>query len=483
MAFNNWYSSYDGASSWVIEMLKIDILDIKESVIRVAIFGLGIVLSALIVGCVYIPPIGEDDAGVDPASFKVGATLRQEVLDVLGDPMIDDGRFIVDELETSDGGFLLVAQYGAGYIPIGLKRTRLLIEFDDADILQLVEIEASRQVGIHGEVVSDENSLPELQPMGALVPFEDVSWLRGPPTFSAANFSAKGDLLALSDRSGRVFLVNFASGTIKRISPDGFDTDGAVISITFSPGGDFLAVQARTIRILDLKTQKQTILYEGHGNASFWDHKGANAMSFSPSGEMIASVGTNGSGKIWDASSGREIASWLAHNGGAYDVVFSTDGNVLATAGRDGFVRLWNSATGGELGAIIRNGKLAFSDDGKLLAIASSAHAELWRVGRVGSDGYQGQTLAEDKPMDMTILPFELHLRRYPLPLISPSPNFTPDGRRLLLNVGAAVIWDWADSQKTPLSISEAGAFLAFDRAGQAMATWSPDGIRLWKLP
>ena len=137
-------------------MLKIDILDIKESVIRVAISGLGLILCALIVGCVYIPPLAEDDAGVDPASFKVGATLRQEVQDVLGDPKIDDGRFIVDELETSDGGFLLVAQYGAGYIPIGLKRTRLLLEFDDANILQRVEIETASQVGVHGEVVSDE---------------------------------------------------------------------------------------------------------------------------------------------------------------------------------------------------------------------------------------------------------------------------------------------------------------------------------------
>ena len=287
----------------------------------------------------------------------------------------------------------------------------------------------------------------------------------------------------MSDQGGRVFLVNFASGTIKRISPDGFDPDGYVISIAFSPDGDLLAVQARTIRILDLKTHRQTVLYEGHGNASFWETKGANAMSFSPSGETIASVGRDGNVKIWDTSSGREIASWIAHNGGAYHVVFSTDGNILATAGRDGFVRLWNTATGDELGVINRNGKLAFSDDGKLLAIASSAHAELWRVGQVGSDGSLGQTLAEDEPMDMTVLPFDSHLRGFRLSLFSPSPNFTPGGRRLLLNLGAAVIWDWAESQKTQLSIPEAGAFLAFDPTGQAMATWSPDGIRLWKLP
>ena len=85
----------------MIELLKIDILDIKESVIRVAISGLALVLGVLIVGCVYIPPLAEDDAGIDPAIFKTGTTLRQEVQGVLGDPMIDDERFIVDELETS----------------------------------------------------------------------------------------------------------------------------------------------------------------------------------------------------------------------------------------------------------------------------------------------------------------------------------------------------------------------------------------------
>ena len=55
-------------------------------------------------GCVYIPPIAQEDAGIDPASFKIGTTSRSDVLSVLGEPLVDDGRFILDELYTSEGG-------------------------------------------------------------------------------------------------------------------------------------------------------------------------------------------------------------------------------------------------------------------------------------------------------------------------------------------------------------------------------------------
>ena len=65
-------------------------------------------------GCVYIPPIGEEDAGIDLASFEIGSSSRDEVMSELSDPAINDGRFIFDQLYTSAGGILLVAQGGGG---------------------------------------------------------------------------------------------------------------------------------------------------------------------------------------------------------------------------------------------------------------------------------------------------------------------------------------------------------------------------------
>jgi hypothetical protein len=59
-------------------------------------------------GCVYIPPIGQEDAGIDLASFVIGSTSRDEVMSELSDPEINDGRFIFDQLYTSDGGIFYI---------------------------------------------------------------------------------------------------------------------------------------------------------------------------------------------------------------------------------------------------------------------------------------------------------------------------------------------------------------------------------------
>src|SRR5262249_56657612 len=70
----------------------------------------------------------------------------------------------------------------------------------------------------------------------------------------------------------------------------------------------------------------------------------------------------------------------LAGSGGwgADVVAFSHDGKLLASVGGDSKVRLWNPATGRPTGAPLRIGRglvgipggVAFSPDGKLLAIA-----------------------------------------------------------------------------------------------------------------
>ena len=430
-------------------------------------------------GCVYIPPIFEEDHGIDPASFEVGSTSRDDVLSVLGDPVINDGRFILDQLYTSDGGFLLAAQYSAGFIPIGEKHTRLLLEFNEANILERMEVETGSYGTRFGGVIPDEHPLQELEPLGKLLPFEDVSWLSGAPVFSAAAFSPNGNLVAASDSSDRIFLIDFDHRTIERISPEGFEIDGYAHSVTFSPDGKSLAVLSRTIRIIDLKTSKQTLVYDGHGNSYFWETKGAFAMAYTPSGAEIVSGGTKGIVKIWQADTGREVASWVAHEAWIRGIAISADGAMVATSGTDGFVRLWDRKTGAELGAVNRSGKLAFSDDGYLLAISALDHAELWRLGRDSLGTSQGHKLTLDGPMDMIILPF-FDRNRWLLPHTS---RFTPGGGRLLHSAGATVMWDWTERQRTLLPVPIGETFLAFSPDGRRMATSGQDGVRLWALP
>ncbi len=431
-------------------------------------------------GCVYIPPIGEQDATRnDLAGFEIGRTSRGDVLSVLGDPLINDGRFIFDQLYASDGGFLLVAQYAAGYIPIGVEHTRLLLEFNEADVLERLDVEWGGAASQFGGVTPDERPLQELEPLGELIPFNEVSWLSGAPVFSGAAFSPNGNLVAASDASDQIYLIDFDRRMIEQISPDGFEVDGYVHSVTFSPDGNSLAVLSRTIRIIDLKTRKQTLVYDGHGNAFFWESKGASAMAYAPSGAEIVSGGSDGTVKIWRADTGHEVASWVAHETWITGIAVSADGAMMATSGGDGFVRLWDRETGAELGAIERAGWPALSNDGELLAIASTAHAELRRLNRDTSGTSQGQTLTLGEPIDMIILPYFARDRWF-FPYTS---RFTPGGGRLLYSVGATVIWDWDERRRTPLPVSIDDTFLAFSPDGRSMATSGADGVRLWQLP
>ena len=312
--------------------------------------------------------------------------------------------------------------------------------------------------------------------MGEQIPFNEVSWLSGAPVFSGAAFSPNRNLVAASDASDQIFLIDFDRRMIERISPDGFEIDGYVGSVTFSPDGDSLAVLSRTIRTIDLKTRKQTLVYGGHGNAFFWDTKGASAMAYAASGAEIVSGGIKGTVKIWRADTGQEVASWVAHETQVIGIVVSADDAIVATSGGDGFVKLWDRATGAELGAVERRGWPAFSNDGKLLAIASTAHAELRRLNRDTSGISQGQTIAISEPIDMTILPFFARDRWF-----SPhTSRFTPGGGRLLHSVGATVIWDWTARRRTPLPVSTGDSFLAFSPDGRTMATSGQDGVRLW---
>ena len=213
-------------------------------------------------------------------------------------------------------------------------------------------------------------------------------------------------MIAASDSSDQIYLMDFVSRTIERISPERFDPDGLINAVAFSPDGNSLAVQSRTIRIINLKTLEQVVVYDGHGNESFWDIKGARAMTYASHGELIASGGTDGMVKIWDASSGREITSWAAHETGVRAIAISSAGNMVATSGGDGFIRLWDRTTGAELGAIERCCKLGLSDDGKLLAITSPTHAELWHMDRGSPDTTSGRNFTLEGPVDMIILPF-----------------------------------------------------------------------------
>ena len=253
---------------------------------------------------------------------------------------------------------------------------------------------------------------------------------------------------------------------------------GAVVrSVAFSPDGNTLVSGGAngTIKLWDVATGRELSTFVGHTNR-------INCVAFSPDGKTVVS----GSGgiysshdntvKLWNVATGRELRTLVGHREPVNSVAFSPDGKSivsasggLLTGGEDKSIKLWDVATGRELyslgGHLDDVRSVAFSPDGKNLASGSHDHTlKLWKV----ATGKELLTIAGHGSSVWSVA-------------------FSPDGRTLVSGSTdkSLKLWDVATGQMLRTFAGHASSVLgvAFSPDGGTLVSASMDKtLKIWDV-
>ena len=108
-------------------------------------------------------------------------------------------------------------------------------------------------------------------------------------------------------------------------------------------------------------------------------HGGAvNSVAFSHDGTTLATGNADGTVRLWDAATHRQITTLTGPAGAVDSLAFSHDGTTLATGNADGTVRLWDAATRRQITTLTRS-------LGQVTSLGSSRYGTILAVG--GADG------------------------------------------------------------------------------------------------
>ena len=190
-----------------------------------------------------------------------------------------------------------------------------------------------------------------------------------------------------------------------------------------------------------------------------------SVVVISPDNRSIASAFGDGTAKIWEVSTGREIAR-PRDSGLVYAIVFSPDGKALATISQDRPVRVWDTKSGQIISTLPDQGKViatVFSPDLRYLVTAN-----------------------EDQTACVWDVSSNAEAKRLPKKGLEEAMAFSPDGNFLAVaNYDQTLVYNVRDNWQIVADLPKDGLSnaIAFSKNGKLLAV-SPtaSGTQLWSV-
>ncbi|MFI6497815.1 caspase family protein [Nonomuraea typhae] len=320
---------------------------------------------------------------------------------------------------------------------------------------------------------------------------------------------AAAQVARLWDTSTGQRVMTFETDDGVVFSPDG----SAVAGVAFEGKREVTTVNGEPLAVFKegATTVSLRDTARGHFIARFTGYEGSAAVAFSPDGKTVATASTLAAGKpfnapihVWDAATGKALATLAGHSNGIQSMGFSHDGKVLVTGAAGGVTKVWDVA-GGTSSATLRNAwfPVWISPDGKTLAITlpgDKGGFELRRspdgkrvasITKAGSfAGFTPDSKAYATASKRTVRLFDLRTRKVRAMLTGPVQGdlvFSPDGKLIatLTEEGEPALFDAANGQGLIPLTGHTGKVtdLAFAADGRTLFTTGTDKtVRKWNV-
>lgn len=274
-----------------------------------------------------------------------------------------------------------------------------------------------------------------------------------------------------------------------------------ITSVSYSPDGK-LIVTAHVDGLAHVwDVEKGQELFSLVGHTDF-----INKAVFSPDGKLIATASDDETAIIWDAETGEAVFTLAGHSNFVFRVIFGPDGKNLATGDFDGTVKIWEVATGEEISTLSDYTSpilsIEFNPNGTHLAASSTRKLIVWDivtgekdlvVDKGASIAYSpdGKQLALATVFgSLEVISVETGEQNWQVighPNTITWVSFSPDGAQIASSSydGTAKVWDSASGELLITLAGHAGEVgsLDFSPDGKSMVTSGFDHtVRIWDI-